>query len=888
MMKPRAISIKEAYQISPRLTDPLPDGSVREVVILLAYMADMESYFRRYGDQQGRETLQRYQNIITGIVEEHDGVVSKTSGNAVWAYFLDAGSGTACAIEVQKRIETHNAEKDEEERVRLRIGIHFGEVIVEKQELYGHTINWIGKIVEKIAPETICITQPLYERVRESLSHPVTPLPLPEASETPVYNLQWAETAPPPKPGPTAKAESGTVLLARPIWYISRDWFKNAWADLIRARITLPGVPPHRDALRDYTLVFDIPSLQRATEIADALLRYLWARKRRNALVMPVQFLVARNEKGRPQAPGEVWHHIPPGTLRVTRKCAERLSKPESVGVVVAPDEKSGDLSRIDAHLFSVRTPDALFHYAEAMAVGPHPPCFYCGSRRHRLPKCPTKKMGAQPFAIDALARRAPQSLDDLFFRHLMEELSASRKGEKYPDKGRGDVAEAAYAFYELKFIYQLRFFSLLWNNASDGWERIIHPKGTSRRRNTTGRLWLAFNCIQNENYDQAEKMIDAAIRQDATDFHVYCCLGFLSLETDHSMRARDAFRQALFYARTNPQRIFANFVIFRMALLQGNIIDAEKCINEILLLYPKCPQARYQNILFQFENGFESAAMNNLRQLIQDDCSYFAVALIDPELAPHYRTVHDGLKRLHREVALDAEKEVPGVQAELSRLRGLLEPDDPALREIESDWQKARTLYETDSYLGYLEFKRWAERLVSKINRVIRERREKVFQRLSERQDRCIDMVHAMKGFPLEGFTLSLYQQIKSVQNEIDALRKSVNDDMPGIYNTAVERSEEMGKRLDQLDFRLKVLSNFRQTRNFIFTFLKVTFILQSINLMIGLVLLPIILRYAAAPFIDINLAYLNFYIIGALLFGALFSFLFAIWKGIESMGLK
>ena len=56
-----------------------------------------------------------------------------------------------CAVESQTDIAARNADVDEQQRLRFRIGLHLGDVLVEDGDIFGDGVN-IAARLEALAP----------------------------------------------------------------------------------------------------------------------------------------------------------------------------------------------------------------------------------------------------------------------------------------------------------------------------------------------------------------------------------------------------------------------------------------------------------------------------------------------------------------------------------------------------------------------------------------------------------------------------------------------------------------------------------------------------------------------------------------------------------------
>ena len=134
--------------------------------------ADVEGYSRLMGvDEAGTlETLRRYRAAMATLIERHDGRVVNTWGDAVIAEFPSVVEAVQCAVETQQEISTYNGGLPEPRRMRFRIGIHLGDVMVEGDDVYGDGVNIAARLQELAEPGGILISGPVYDQVHNKLS----------------------------------------------------------------------------------------------------------------------------------------------------------------------------------------------------------------------------------------------------------------------------------------------------------------------------------------------------------------------------------------------------------------------------------------------------------------------------------------------------------------------------------------------------------------------------------------------------------------------------------------------------------------------------------------------------------------------------------------------
>jgi adenylate cyclase len=104
------------------------------------------------------------------LVERHDGRVVNTWGDAVLAEFSSVVEAVQCAIETQQELSRNNLPLPESRRMRFRIGINLGDVMVEGTDIYGEGVNIAARLQELAEPGGILISGPVYDQVHNKLS----------------------------------------------------------------------------------------------------------------------------------------------------------------------------------------------------------------------------------------------------------------------------------------------------------------------------------------------------------------------------------------------------------------------------------------------------------------------------------------------------------------------------------------------------------------------------------------------------------------------------------------------------------------------------------------------------------------------------------------------
>jgi adenylate cyclase len=142
----------------------------RKLAVILS--ADVAGYSRLMGEDEERtlNMLRSYRNAIDGLIAAHRGRVFGSAGDSVVAEFASPVQALRCAMEIQEEVGRRNAELSPDRRMRFRIGVNLGDVIVEGENLYGDGINVAARLQELAEPGAICLSGTLFDQVKRKVA----------------------------------------------------------------------------------------------------------------------------------------------------------------------------------------------------------------------------------------------------------------------------------------------------------------------------------------------------------------------------------------------------------------------------------------------------------------------------------------------------------------------------------------------------------------------------------------------------------------------------------------------------------------------------------------------------------------------------------------------
>jgi adenylate cyclase len=122
-------------------------------------------------DEEGTHARLRahFRELVEPKVAEHRGRIVKNTGDGFLAEFPSVVDAVRCAVELQWGMAEREAEVPEDRRIRFRIGINLGDVIVEEHDIFGDGVNVAARLEALAEPGGVLVSNTVYDHVRDRL-----------------------------------------------------------------------------------------------------------------------------------------------------------------------------------------------------------------------------------------------------------------------------------------------------------------------------------------------------------------------------------------------------------------------------------------------------------------------------------------------------------------------------------------------------------------------------------------------------------------------------------------------------------------------------------------------------------------------------------------------
>ncbi|MEE8211714.1 MAG: adenylate/guanylate cyclase domain-containing protein [Acidiferrobacterales bacterium] len=133
--------------------------------------ADVAGYSRLTGEDEvgTHKQLSAGLDLISGAIKAKGGNVVHYAGDAVLADFGSVVAAVDCAVSIQRQLAESNAQVADDQRLQFRIGVNLGEVIVDRDDIYGDGVNVAARIESLAEPGGICVSANVHDQVRKKI-----------------------------------------------------------------------------------------------------------------------------------------------------------------------------------------------------------------------------------------------------------------------------------------------------------------------------------------------------------------------------------------------------------------------------------------------------------------------------------------------------------------------------------------------------------------------------------------------------------------------------------------------------------------------------------------------------------------------------------------------
>ncbi len=167
--------------------------SSKAITIMFTDIVDSTRYWDSQGDLNGRLMVDQHNRLVFPVIKRFKGNIIKTIGDSVMASFKTPENALRAAAGIQQSIEAYRR-NHENFKLEVRIGLHTGEALVEKNDVFGDTVNVAARVEAEADANEVLVSKSTVDLVAPKdyfLSRKTSFLPKGKTKKTVVYKCNW-------------------------------------------------------------------------------------------------------------------------------------------------------------------------------------------------------------------------------------------------------------------------------------------------------------------------------------------------------------------------------------------------------------------------------------------------------------------------------------------------------------------------------------------------------------------------------------------------------------------------------------------------------------------------------------------------------------------------
>jgi adenylate cyclase len=153
----------------------LSEGERRLAAIMFTDLVGFTALSQK-NESLALSVLGEQRELLRPMFNKHGGREVKTIGDSFLVDFPSALSAVKCAYEIQKSMRELNNSLPEERKVRLRIGVHLGDIVESHGDISGDAVNVASRIESLADSGGVCLTRQVYDQVQNKFELPLRSL----------------------------------------------------------------------------------------------------------------------------------------------------------------------------------------------------------------------------------------------------------------------------------------------------------------------------------------------------------------------------------------------------------------------------------------------------------------------------------------------------------------------------------------------------------------------------------------------------------------------------------------------------------------------------------------------------------------------------------------
>jgi len=164
---PEADDLEKFLEQRAQLEAMMDKKFTRFLTVMFTDLKGSTTIAETEGDMVSRMLIKEHNDIVLPAIQQHNGVFIKSIGDGTLSYFDDAQDAVRAAVLIQKGMDGLNMSEKFRTPVLMRIGMHTGKCIVEKNDIFGDVVNTASRFESAATPGDIFMSEDTYNAMSD-------------------------------------------------------------------------------------------------------------------------------------------------------------------------------------------------------------------------------------------------------------------------------------------------------------------------------------------------------------------------------------------------------------------------------------------------------------------------------------------------------------------------------------------------------------------------------------------------------------------------------------------------------------------------------------------------------------------------------------------------
>jgi class 3 adenylate cyclase len=160
------LTMTEIIRLQDQLSQVLKRRFEKNLALAFSDIVNSTPYFARFGNEAGRGLQQRHVDLLQKVLPAAEGRIVDTAGDGAFTCFPHVEKAAAALIELQKLISNDNLSRPREHQLGVRIGMHWGAVLTDGQQVTGDAVNLCARVATSAQGGEIRITREAFLEIQ--------------------------------------------------------------------------------------------------------------------------------------------------------------------------------------------------------------------------------------------------------------------------------------------------------------------------------------------------------------------------------------------------------------------------------------------------------------------------------------------------------------------------------------------------------------------------------------------------------------------------------------------------------------------------------------------------------------------------------------------------